>query len=73
MDCNLQMSWDVNSHIAPIHAEIVSARGNIYLVACEDGVAKDTKNLAISKRVRLYHGDRFSIGQTTFTYIEHYT
>lgn len=73
VDCNLQMSWDVNSHIAPIHAEIVSARGNIYLVACEDGVAKDTKNLAIGKRVRLYHGDRFSIGQTTFTYIEHYT
>lgn len=72
VDCNLQMSWDINSHIAPIHAEIVSSRGNIYLVACEDGVAKNSHLLAIDKRVRLYHGDKFSIGQTTFTYVEHY-
>jgi hypothetical protein len=40
VDCNLQMSWDINSHIAPIHPEIVSSRGNIYLVACEDGVLR---------------------------------
>ena len=71
VDCNLQMSWDINSQIAPIHAELVSSRGNIYLVACEEGVVYKGKQIKVDKRIRLYHGDSFSIGQTTFTYVEH--
>ena len=71
VDCNLQMSWDINSQIAPIHAELVSSRGNIYLVACEEGVIYKGKQIKVDKRIRLYHGDSFSIGQTTFTYVEH--
>ena len=73
VDCNLQMSWDINSQIAPIHAELVSSRGNIYLVACEEGVICKGKQVNVDKRIRLYHGDSFSIGQTTFTYVEHNT
>ena len=73
VDCNLQMSWDINSQIAPIHAELVSSRGNIYLVACEEGVICQGKQAKVDKRIRLYHGDSFSIGQTTFTYVEHNT
>lgn len=71
VDCHLQMSWDINSQIAPIHAELLSSRGNIYLVACEEGVSYKGKQIKVNKRTRLYHGDRFSIGQTTFTYVEH--
>jgi hypothetical protein len=73
VDCNLQMSWDINSQIAPIHAELVSSRGNIYLVACEEGVVCKGKQVKVDKRIRLYHGDSFCIGQTTFTYVEHNT
>ena len=71
VDCNLQMSWDINSQIAPIHAKLISSRGNIYLIACEEGVVCKGKRAKVDKRIRLYHGDRFSIGQTTFTYVEH--
>lgn len=71
VDCNLQMSWDVNSNISPIQAEIISERGNIYLVSLEDGVCRDGKPLKVDKRIRLYHGDKFVIGQTLFTYVEH--
>jgi hypothetical protein len=73
VDCNLQMSWDINSQIAPIHAKLISSRGNIYLIACEEGVVCKGKRARVDKRIRLYHGDRFSIGQTTFTYVEHNT
>lgn len=71
VDCNLQMSWDVNSDIAPIQAEIVSESGRIYLVVLEDGVYRDGKPAKQESKIRLYHGDRFKIGQTLFTYMEH--
>lgn len=71
VDCNLQMSWDLNSFIAPIQAEIVSEHGNIYLVVVEDGVYKKNKLLNSDSKIRLYHGDQFRIGQTLFTYVEH--
>lgn len=72
VNCNLQMSWDINSQIAPIHAELVSSQGDIYLIARKEGVMQGTKQVAVDKRIRLHHGDKFSIGQTLFTYIEHY-
>ncbi|MDO4755514.1 MAG: FHA domain-containing protein, partial [Parabacteroides sp.] len=70
VDCNLQVTWDINSDIAPIQAEIVSERGNLYLIALEIGVEKSRKPVKIGKKIRLYHGDKFTIGQTIFTYIE---
>ncbi len=70
VDCNLQMSWDINNAIAPVHAEILSHRGNIYLFALEPGVTKCGDNLRTYKKIRLYHGDTFKIGDTKFTYIE---
>ncbi|MBQ2025623.1 MAG: hypothetical protein II215_04025 [Paludibacteraceae bacterium] len=71
VDCNLQMSWDINSDIAPVQAELISMYGNIYLVATEDkGVLVKDKPLKVGVRVRLYHGDQFIIGKTTFTYVE---
>lgn len=71
VDCNLQMSWDINSDIAPVQAELVSLYGNIYLIATEsNGVFVKNKPLKVGTRVRLYHGDRFTIGKTLFTYVE---
>ena len=71
VDCNLQMSWDVNGNIAPVQAEILSKRGNIYLVALESGVYMKDKPVKLETPKRLYHGDSFRIGQTLFTYVEH--
>lgn len=71
VDCNLQMSWDMNSDIAPVQAEIVSERGNLYLIALEEGVYKKEQLMKLDTKIRLYHGDQFKIGQTLFTYVEH--
>ena len=70
VDCNIQMSWDVNGNIAPKQAEVVSEKGNVYLVAVEKGVSINGKSLNPGQKLRLYHGNRFMIGQTTFTFVE---
>ena len=71
VDCNLQMSWDINSAIAPKQALLKMIGGNIYLIPQEQGVTFKGKPATIDKRIHLYHGDKFVIGQTTFSYIEH--
>lgn len=71
VDCNLQMSWDMNSAIAPKQAELKNINGNIYLIPLENGVTFKGKPTIIDRRIRLYHGDYFTIGQTKFTYVEH--
>lgn len=70
VDCHLQLSWDIKSKIAPKQAEIVLQRGVLWLYAIEEGVTVGKKALAPGKRARLFHGRSFSIGETTFTYIE---
>ena len=71
VDCNLQMSWDINSAIAPKQAELKMIGGNIYLIPLEQGVIFKGKTAAIDRRIHLYHGNHFVIGQTKFTYVEH--
>ena len=71
VDCNLQMSWDINSAIAPKQALLKMMGGNIYLIPLEHGVTIKGKPAILDKRVHLYHGDHFIIGQTKFTYVEH--
>lgn len=71
VDCNLQMSWDINSDISPVQAEIVSKGGYLYLIALEKGVYIKGKQVKLENEVQLYHGDQFKIGQTLFTYVEH--
>ena len=70
VDCSLQLSWDVQGHIAPIQAEIRLIRKVPYLIALEPGVFIRGKQLKPDRKVRLFHGKEFKIGQTTFTYIE---
>ena len=65
------MSWDLTSQIAPQQAEIRMINGNIYLIATEDGVRTiDQKPIKPNTMKRLYHGSKFRIGKTIFTYIE---
>lgn len=70
VDCDLQVSWDLESDIAPVQAEIKMIKGGLYVIAIADGIRFMGKPLSINVRERLYHGDSFKIGCTVFTYIE---
>jgi len=71
VDCIIQLSWDINGHVAPLHAEITRHIDSLRLKAMEDGVTvDDDKPLPVGKEVWLYHGRSFTVGNTKFTYIE---
>ena len=70
VDCSLQLSWDLQGQVAPVHAEIRLERGVPKLSALEDGVLVSGKNLSVDRSITLYHGTTFQIGQTHFTYLE---
>lgn len=70
VDCNLQMSWDFGSKIAPKQGLISRIHGHLYLTAIEEGIIVDNKPLPINAKIALYHGKQFTIGKTLFTYIE---
>lgn len=70
VDCLLQLSWDIQSNIAPVQAEIRLRQQVLYLIALEPGVYMNGIPLPVGKKTRLYHGRSFTIGQTTFTYLE---
>ena len=70
VDCSIQLSWDVNGHVAPIHAEIRKHISSMRLSALEEGVMIGDKPLPVGKEVWLYHGRSFTVGNTTFTYVE---
>jgi len=70
VDCSLQLSWDVMGEVAPVHAEIRLHHKLPYLVALEEGVYSDGRPLKVGRKLWLLHGRSFTIGNTTFTYIE---
>ena len=70
VDCSLQLSWDIRSKVAPVHAEILMKKGVPYLRALEEGVLFGGKPLPVDTDMILYHGTQFQIGQTLFTYQE---
>ena len=71
VDCSIQLSWDVMGQVSPVHAEIKRHIDSLRLKALEEGVTVDDgKPLPVGKEVWLYHGKSFTIGHTTFTYIE---
>ena len=70
VDCSLQLSWDLQGSVAPVHAEVTMKKGVPRLMALEDGVTVSGKPLTVDKPVNMYHGFRFQIGQTVFTYQE---
>ena len=70
VDCSIQLSWDVNGQVSPVQAEIHKHIDSIRLTALEEGVFVNDKPLTPGSDVWLYHGRKFTIGNTTFTYIE---
>lgn len=70
VNCDLQMTWDITSPIAPEQAEIKMINGYLYLTALEEGILFNNKLLKTNTRKKLYHGTKFIIGKTIFTYLE---
>ena len=70
VDCSLQLSWDLQGNVAPVHAEIRLVKGVPKLYALEDGVLVSGKSLPLDRSITLYHGTSFQIGQTSFSYLE---
>lgn len=71
VECELQLMWDLQSGIAPIQARIYQRQGRLYLEPLEAGVFDGNgRPLAEGGAIRLYHGYRFSIGSSNFSYIE---
>ena len=70
IDCLLQMTWDVKGQVAPVHANLQYTARGIRLTALEDGVLVNGKPLQPGNSRLLFHNMKFSIGDTTFTYIE---
>lgn len=70
IDCSLQMTWDIKGQVAPVHATLRQSPGGIRLTALEEGVMVGLKPLKPGNSRLLYHNTKFTIGDTTFTYIE---
>jgi hypothetical protein len=70
IDCLLQMTCDVKGQVAPVHANLQQTLRGIRLTALEDGVMINGKPLNPGHSSLLFHNTKFSIGDTTFTYIE---
>lgn len=70
VDCSLQISWDIRNDIAPVQAEIKKKGSACVLIPLEAGVSVKEKNISPGKKVTLYNGLKFLIGDTEFTYIE---
>ena len=64
------MTWDITSPIAPEQAEIKMINGYLYLTALEEGILFNKKPLKTNNKKKLYHGTKFVIGKTIFTYLE---
>lgn len=70
VDCQLQVSWDASSDIAPVHAVIRQRNGVPYLAPLNGDVLIGTNLLEYGEEVRLHHGMTFQIGTTVFTFVE---
>ena len=71
IDCSLQLSWDLKGNVAPVQAQLVmTSGGTVRLTALEEGVMVNDKPMAVGKTISLYHNSSFTIGDTTFTYVE---
>ena len=70
VSCSLQITWDLQSDISPIQAEIRLVGGGPTLFVLDGSVYRQGQSLRPHKAYRLHHGDCFQIGQTQFRFLE---
>ena len=71
-DCVIAMTWDKSENIAPKQLELYIENDLPFAKALAAGTVMNESGQALAEgqTVRLSHGDFFTIGATTFTYIE---
>lgn len=70
VDASIQISWDKDSRISPVHASIRMYHGRPQLTTVDGDVVVNEKNLPQGKSFVMYHGDEFIIGTTRFRLVE---
>lgn len=70
VDCQLHITWDATSDIAPVHAVIRQHAGVPYISPLDGTVMVGNKAIPEGKDKRLHHGMTFQIGTTVFTFVE---
>ena len=68
--CVLYMHWDKNPNIPDRAVELRLENDRPFLTVVADGVTQEGRSMPKDTKVRLVHGMNFTIGDTTFTYIE---
>ncbi len=70
VNCTLQITWDLQSDITPLQAEIRIIGGVPRLKAVDGSVFVHNREIPVGSSMTLYHGDEFQIGLTHFRYLE---
>ena len=70
VNCTLQITWDLQSDINPLQAEIRIIGGVPRLKAVDGSVFVHNREIPVGSSMTLYHGDEFQIGLTHFRYLE---
>ena len=70
VDCQLHITWDATSDIAPVHAVIRQNAGVPYIYPLDGSVMVGNRVIPEGKGKRLHHGLTFQIGTTIFTFVE---
>lgn len=70
VDCSLQLSWDLQSRLAPVHVVIRMYKGRPQIVALDDNVLYNNRKMKPNAPMRMFHGDTFQIGKTHFRYVD---
>ena len=70
VDCNLQLSWDLQSDVAPVQVKVYERHGIVRVCAVDGITLKGGKRLTLGKEYRIWHGESFQIGQTFLQLVE---
>ncbi|MDO4949207.1 MAG: hypothetical protein Q4E55_03430 [Bacteroidales bacterium] len=70
VDCALQLTWDLQSDVAPVQVKVYERHGVVRICAVDGITLKGGKYLALGKEYQLWHGESFQIGQTSFHLVE---
>ena len=70
VDCDIEMAWDSSPEVGPKSVEIRQESDSLYLYVLDGSVRCGRRSVGEGERARLYHGRKFQIGNTEFTYLE---
>lgn len=70
IDSTIQMNWDDSDNIADREVEVFRQNDRPFLKVIGDGVTQQGRTIPQNHTIALVNGTEFTIGKTTFTYVE---